>query len=202
MFMKKFSSFLMFVLILAFSSSSLQAEIKDILGNSNEKNQAQDEFTRPFGAFRMPSDPFFENFEKEMDEMLDSFKGFRGMQLPDFTRKMHGYAQGRSDVRIDGDNVVVIIDLPGHSKESIDLRIRNNELVISSERKSEQSEEEKDKFFKREISYGTFSRVIALPRKIIEKAGRAQFKDGVLKVTLPIDKEAPVDERGYKIEIE
>jgi HSP20 family protein len=121
--------------------------------------------------------------------------------MPDLTRSMHGFNQGRTDVRIEDDNVIVLIDLPGHDKDAIDLRLKGNDLIITSERKSEQSQEEKDKFFRREISYGNFSRVIALPRKVIEAKASAAYRDGVLKVTLPIDKTSPLDEKGHKIPI-
>ncbi len=205
--MKSFKIFglLAIVLILASFAVSLRAEIKDVLGDQKKQAESKkDDLPRPFGAIKMPSDPFFDNFEKEMEQMFDSFKGlhgFKGMQIPDLTRNMHGFSQGRADVRVEGDNILVEVDLPGHSKEGIDLRLRGNELVISSERKSEQSEEEKDRFFRREISYGNFSRVIALPRKVIEAGSSAVYQDGVLKVTLPIDKSSPADENGYRIPI-
>ncbi|MEW6708726.1 MAG: Hsp20/alpha crystallin family protein [Candidatus Riflebacteria bacterium] len=201
----KIFGLLVIVVVLASFAVSLRAEIKDVLGD--QKSQAESEkkdLLRPFGAIKMPTDPFFDNFEKEMEQMFDSFKGlhgFKGMQMPDLTRNMHGFNQGRADVRVEGDNVLVEIDLPGHSKEGIDLRLRGNDLVISSERKSEKSEEEKDRFFRREISYGNFSRVIALPRKVIEAGSSAVYQDGVLKVTLPVDKSNPADESGYRIPI-
>lgn len=182
------------------ATKAVNGEIKDVFGEN--KNQAEEPgMMQPFGSIKMPSDPFFDNFEKEMNRMLESFRGMPGMKVPDLTRSMHGFDQGRADVRIEGDDILVLMDLPGHSKESIDLRIRNNELIISSERKSEKSEEEKDKFFRREISYGNFSRVIALPRKVIENKASAVYKDGVLKVTLPIDQARPVNEDGFKIPI-
>ncbi|MFZ5952422.1 MAG: Hsp20/alpha crystallin family protein [Candidatus Rifleibacteriota bacterium] len=201
----KIFGLLVIVMVLASFAVSLRAEIKDVLGD--QKNQTESEkndLLRPFGAMKIPSDPFFDNFEKEMEQMFDSFKGlhgFKGMQIPDLTRNMHGFNQGRADVRVEGDKVLVEIDLPGHTKDGIDLRLRGNELVISSERKSEQSEEDKDRFFRREISYGNFSRVIALPRRVLEEGSSAVYQDGVLKVTLPIDKSSPADENGYKIPI-
>ncbi len=208
---KTLSITVLFFVIVAFTSI-LHGEIKDVLGDDKQQTVTEkDNLMRPFGAFKVPSDPFFDSFEKEMEQMFDSFKnlhdlqdfkGLRHMQMPDLTRNMHGFNQGRTDVRIEGDNVIVLVDLPGHSKETIDLRLRGSDLVISSERKSEQSEEEKERFFRREISYGNFSRVIAIPRRVIEAQTSASYRDGVLKVTLPIDKSAPVDDQGYKIPIQ
>jgi HSP20 family protein len=185
--------------------TSLDAEIKDVLKEPEEKETQKkglNSWLMPFRSLAMPADPFFDSFEKEMDEMFKSFRGLRDMQMPDLTRNMHGYSQGRADMRVDEDNVIVLIDLPGHEREGIDLRIKNNNLIISSERKSELTEEEKDKYFRREISYGNFSRVISLPRKIIRTKAKASFKDGVLKVTIPIDKSSDEDEKGFKIKIE
>ena len=208
--MKKFSFIALFVCFLAICliAPALQAEIKDVLGDEKQPKQQQKQqeyknsFLWPLGGIGMPADPFFDNFEKEMDEMFKSFKGLKGMQMPDVTRNMHGFAQGRSDVRVEGDNLVVVVDLPGHDKDAIDLRIKDDTLVVSSERKSEVSETEKDKFYRREISYGNFSRVIALPRKVIEEKATANYENGVLKVVLPIDNKASKDAEGYRINIE
>ncbi|GAB4267292.1 MAG: Hsp20/alpha crystallin family protein [Candidatus Rifleibacteriota bacterium] len=201
--MRRKNVYLLFaLLVFGFFAANLQGEIKDVL--SNDKTSAQqnrDAFVDPFNPLRMPSDPFFKSFEDEMNRMFESFRGFKGLNLPDWTRQMHGFEQGRADVRIEGDNIVVLVDLPGHDKDKIDLRVKGRDLIISSERKSEVSEEEKGKFYRREISYGNFSRVIALPKKVIAEKATAKFKDGVLKVTLPIDKTSPDDENGFKVEI-
>ncbi len=201
---KKLLVSLMVVVSVFALAGIVSGEIKDVLGDEKAPPAKESELMRPFGALKVPADPFFEDFEKEMHQMFDSFRampGFGGMQMPDLTRSMHGFNQGRTDVRIEDDNVIVLIDLPGHNKDAIDLRLKGNDLIITSERKSEQSQEEKDKFFRREISYGNFSRVIALPRKVIEAKASAAYLDGVLKVTLPIDKTSPLDEKGYKIPI-
>lgn len=182
----------------------VSGEIKDVLKDGKDQ-PLKEERLMPFEGLKMPAAPFFDEFEKEMQQMLDSFPsmhGLGGMRMPDLTRSMHGFNQGRTDLRIENDNVIVLIDLPGHSKDSIDLRLNGNDLIVSSERKSEQTEENKDSFFRREISYGNFSRVIALPRKVIETKAVAVYRDGVLKVTLPIDKTSPVDEKGFKIPIQ
>lgn len=183
----------------------VSGEIKDVLGDEKAQPLNKEKSLKPFDGLKMPAAPFFDDFEKEMKQMLDSFpsmNGLGGMRMPDLTRSMHGFNQGRTDLRIENDNVIVLIDLPGHIKDSIDLRLKGNDLIISSERKSEQTEENKDNFFRREISYGNFSRVIALPRKVIETKAVAVYRDGVLKVTLPIDKASPVDEKGFKIPIQ
>ncbi len=201
--MKNPKNLILLLLVTFLLAVSLQAEIKDVLSDKEqETTEPKNYWQLPFSSLKMPVDPFFDSFEQEMDEMFKSFKGLRGMQMPDLTRNMHGFAQGRSDVRVEGDDVIVLVDLPGHDKEAIDLRVKNNQLVITSERRSEQRETEEDKFYRREISYGNFSRVIGLPHKVKESKAKARLKDGVLKVTLPIDENVKVDERGYKIEIE
>lgn len=185
-----------------FCSFTAKGEIGDLLSKQPSKEDSAEDFLVPGkGLLKFPADPFFEGFERKMHDAFKSFSGLHGMKFPNFTREMHGYSQGKSDVKIDGDNVVVIMDLPGHSKDSIDLRISNRKLIVSSERKSEQQEEEENRFFRKEISYGNFSRIISLPREIIEEKSIAEFRDGVLRVILPINKNVAVDEKGYKIEI-
>jgi HSP20 family protein len=91
--------------------------------------------------------------------------------------------------------------MPGHEKEAIDLRIKDNKLVISSERKSQIEENNGKKIYRREISYGNFSRVIPLPLKVINEKIEASLNNGVLIVTAPIDTTVVEDENGFKIKI-
>ncbi|HSQ31343.1 MAG TPA: Hsp20/alpha crystallin family protein [Gemmatimonadaceae bacterium] len=83
-----------------------------------------------------------------------------------------------------GDKVVVRADLPGVKKEDINVKVENDVLLISGERSAE-SETERDGWYHTERSYGSFYRAMPLPEGVSGEQCEANFKDGVLEVTLP-----------------
>jgi HSP20 family protein len=85
--------------------------------------------------------------------------------------------------------IVLRAELPGIAKEDIDLRVENNTLTLKGERKREQ-EIKDDQYHRIERSYGTFSRSFSLPSRVDTDKVRADFKDGVLTITLPLKEEA------------
>lgn len=82
----------------------------------------------------------------------------------------------------------VTLDLPGLKPEEVKAEMREGGLWVTGERKEEK--EEKGKTFHRvERVHGTFHRLIPLPGAVDEAAVDAEFRDGVLHVTLPKTKE-------------
>ncbi|MBU8910267.1 MAG: Hsp20/alpha crystallin family protein [Desulfobacterales bacterium] len=90
------------------------------------------------------------------------------------------------DILNEKDNVVLNIELPGVKKEDISVNIEDRVLTIKGERKFE-NEEKKDSYFKKERSYGSFKRSFSLSDDILTDNVDADFKDGVLKLTLKKD---------------
>lgn len=80
--------------------------------------------------------------------------------------------------------LVVKADLPDVDEKDIDVRVENNLLTIRGERKFEKSVSE-DNYLRVERTYGTFSRSFSLPNTVNPEAIAAEYKNGVLKVTLP-----------------
>ena len=85
--------------------------------------------------------------------------------------------------------VVLSAELPGVRKEDLDLRVENNTLTMRGERKREQ-DTSKDSYHRVERVYGGFSRSFSLPVTIDTNQVKAEFRDGVLTVTLPVREEA------------
>ncbi len=85
--------------------------------------------------------------------------------------------------------IVMKAELPGLSREDIDLRVENNTLTLRGERKRD-GEVKQEQFHRVERSYGAFSRSFALPTRIDTDKVRAEFRDGVLTVSLPVKAEA------------
>jgi HSP20 family protein len=80
--------------------------------------------------------------------------------------------------------LVVKADLPDVNEKDIDIRIENNLLTIRGERKVEKSVSEEN-FLRVERTYGSFSRSFSLPNTVNAEAIGADYKNGVLTVTLP-----------------
>lgn len=86
------------------------------------------------------------------------------------------------------ENLVVRAELPGVNKEDVKIELTDDGLVIQGERKQEH-EENREGFYRSERSYGRFYRLIALPENINADQVRAEFNNGVLEVTVPVEQE-------------
>ena len=95
----------------------------------------------------------------------------------------------RVDIFEKGDNIVMKAELPGISKEDIDINVENNILTLKGERKREKEVEEEN-FYRIERYHGTFSRSFTLPRTVDPEKIDAKYRDGVLELTLPRAEEA------------
>ena len=85
--------------------------------------------------------------------------------------------------------IVLKAELPGIAREDIDLRVENNTLTLRGERKRE-AEIKQDQYHRVERSFGSFTRSFSLPSRVDTDKVRAEFKDGVLSITLPVKAEA------------
>ena len=97
-----------------------------------------------------------------------------------------------------GDKLVIRADLPGMTKDNVNIEFDDDVLVISGER-SDEIRDEQDDYYRSERSYGRFFRAIQLPDGIEAEKIDATFKDGVLEVTVPTPKVATPKNRQIKI---
>jgi HSP20 family protein len=82
------------------------------------------------------------------------------------------------------DEVVVKAELPEVNQKDIDVQIENNTLTLRGERKFNK-ETKKENFHRIERAYGSFSRSFTLPSTIDQEKIRADYKDGILKISMP-----------------
>jgi HSP20 family protein len=78
---------------------------------------------------------------------------------------------------------------PGMDKKDFKIELSENILTISAERK-EEKKEEKENFTRQEFSYNSFTRSFEVPASVNAEAVDAQYKDGILMLTLPKKEEA------------
>jgi HSP20 family protein len=103
------------------------------------------------------------------------------------------------DIFEEGNDVVVKAELPGMSKDDIDVNISDDVITISGEKKSEEKIEKKD-YFRLERSHGSFSRSLTLPTEIQTDKAKASFNDGVLEVRIPKSEAAIQKVKKIKID--
>lgn len=93
------------------------------------------------------------------------------------------------DVHEDKDNFTVTLELPGLKREDISVHLEDGSLIISGERKTENVSDDTE-VHRRERFYGKFSRALTLPTAVSPDKVKANYKDGILTVTLPKAEEA------------
>jgi HSP20 family protein len=89
------------------------------------------------------------------------------------------------------DAVIVKAQVPGISKDNLQVNITDDALTLKGEMKEEEKKEEKN-YVRREFRYGAFTRTVALPAAVQSDKAQAQLKDGVLEITIPKSDKAKV----------
>lgn len=148
---------------------------------------SRDQMSSPLGQWRSWTD--------QMERFFNSFGlGAAGNRIGDwnlFNPQVETFQRG--------DELVIRADLPGLSKDDVNLEITEDSVVIQGERRHEFEDTSREGFYRSERSYGSFYRAIPLPEGAITENAKASFRNGVLEITMP----APPHEanRGRKIEI-
>jgi HSP20 family protein len=81
--------------------------------------------------------------------------------------------------------IVIEADVPGLTKDQIQVQVQDGQLVISGERRQE-AEERQRGLTRSERIYGAFSRVVPLPEGARVDEAKASFANGVLEITVPV----------------
>jgi HSP20 family protein len=76
--------------------------------------------------------------------------------------------------------------IPGMKKEDFKINLENQVLTVSSEMK-EENEEVKSNYTRREFGYNSFSRSFTVPKNIVADKIKADYKDGILNISVPKD---------------
>jgi len=108
----------------------------------------------------------------------DPFREFGGAWMPPV------------DIYTTADHELVIkAEIPGMSKDDLEITVENFTLTIRGEKKAESSVKD-DQFHRVERNYGSFTRSFALPHTVDSERVAADYKDGVLTIKLPQREEA------------
>ena len=132
-------------------------------------------------------------FADPFDQMIDSIMGGR-------RNAIDGGALMRApetDVFETEHAIRVVTEMPGLTRENIEVDVENNVLTIRGEKREETRQEEGTKYHLAERRWGTFTRSFVLPRDVDADNIQAEFENGVLTVTVPKSERA----RRRRIEV-
>jgi len=86
---------------------------------------------------------------------------------------------------IDRDKEIIVkAEMPGVDKKDLDISVTRNSVTIKGSTSQEEKEERED-YYRSEMSHGSYSRTLTLPANINEDKVKAKYKDGILELTLP-----------------
>ena len=151
------------------------------------------------GFRRRPAADPFEEMERMFEHMMTNYHP-TGWLRP-FKMDWPAWAGAetaapRVDV-IDRDNEIILrAEVPGVSKDDLEITMTDDSVTIRGTSKREEKKEEGDYYYC-ETSRGEFSRSVTLPAHVDGSKAQAQYKDGVLELTLPKLETA----RRHKVEI-
>jgi len=127
----------------------------------------------------------------------DPFRDLRSLQdevnrlfTSNLTRSFddEGIARGAWSPRVDiyenKDHIVLEAELPGMNREDFDLSVENNVITLRGERHFEKKDDS-DNYHRVERAYGSFTRSFTLPQTVTAEGANAEYRNGVLRVTLP-----------------
>ncbi len=140
----------------------------------------------------------FEEIEKLFEEAWKRPLSLFGSLMPRLKTETEVIAPA-VDIYEEGDDLVLKAELPGLNKEDIEVKVTDDYITISGEKKKEEKVEEKN-YYRYERSYGSFSRTFRLPVEIQTDKAKAKFENGVLEIRIPKTEEAKTKERKLQIE--
>lgn len=104
------------------------------------------------------------------------------------------------DIKESKNDYTITVEIPGVAREDVNIEINGNALTIRGEKRQEQKEE-KENYHCIERSYGSFERMLTLPRDANPDNTDASFKNGVLTIKIERQAAAGTKEEGRKIEV-
>ena len=97
-----------------------------------------------------------------------------------------------------GNQLIVRADLPGLTKDDLNVDITDDSIVIRGERRQEKEENEEG-YYRSERNYGSFYREIPLPEGVNANEAKANFRNGVLEITMPAPERQTLGRRRIEI---
>jgi len=128
--------------------------------------------------------------QERMNKVFDSLREFR---VPEIT-----FRRPIAEMRETSNAIIMSFELPGVEKKDIALEVTENRIRVKAEKKKTK-EVRKKSFYQSTKEAGAFYYEETLPSKIIPEKAEAEFKNGVLRVTLPKKEKVKVKVKKVKV---
>ena len=141
---------------------------------------------------------------QDLPSLFEHMNSMLGDMIPDAVdpAQLWEKATGETGVAVDmyetETEVVVRAELPGVTRDSIELNAEKGTISIRAEAKQEDEFEEAG-YYRRELRYGTLARTLPTPTDIKPDEVSAKFEDGILTIRAP---KAEEEQTGHQVEIE
>jgi HSP20 family protein len=122
-----------------------------------------------------------QSFQDEMNRMFNQF--FRGGNGEEGSWGTYTWTPA-VDIYETDDALVFQAELPGVSKDEVNIEIHQNTLILRGERKHA-AEVQADRYYRTERAYGPFQRSFVLPTMVDQEKVQATYHDGILELRLP-----------------
>lgn len=136
---------------------------------------------------RLYMEDYVQDFKEEMNNMMrNAFQNVGLIEQPVERAESKSLSNWKPAVEIaeQNGNFVLRAEMPGIDKENIDIELGEDSIKIQAESK-EETEEKGENIYRSELRYGKFARFIPLPAEIDGSKAKAEYKHGILKITVP-----------------
>jgi HSP20 family protein len=147
----------------------------------------------------------FDSLRREVDRLIEDFGNgfwrspFRGLDVaPSRNIEASLSAAPAVDVSETDKAYEITAELPGMDEKNVEVKLANGVLTIKGEKRDEKEEKRKD-YYMRERSFGSFQRSFQVPDGVDADKIEANFKNGILTVTLPKSPEAQKAEKKIAV---
>ena len=146
-------------------------------------------------------------FDRDIDSIFDDFRrSFDLMMRPYFPLEMRIFEPGVMPVRYapldvidEGDHYLVHVELPGYTKEDVEVHINNDDMSIRAKKETEK-EDKKKNYLHRERAFSHYERSLSFPEEVDPEKAEGTMKEGVLELRVS-KKEAKPEAKPRKIEL-
>ncbi len=142
-------------------------------------------------------DSIFDEFRRSFDDLMRPFFPWTTTDIEQAMALPTRYAA--VDLVDNGDSYTVTAELPGFTKDQVDVQVDKEGLSIKAECKQEKEEKQKN-YLHRERAYSSMQRYITFPEEVVPAKVEGSMKEGVLELKVP-KKEPKPEEKPRKVEL-
>ena len=142
--------------------------------------------------------PLYQSFQKEMNQILDRFRGGQAATDVDAFAAFTGALFPAVDIAETDDAIEITAEVPGVKEDDLEVSITGDVVTLRGEKSGDHEEKEKD-YHLVERRYGSFRRRVPLGFAPEEGAVEAKFTDGVLKLRIAKPANTKADVQKIKI---